>query len=113
MVEAFAALAETKPDKLGYVNVLLDITPDPDGHAWSDAPVVPDIGILASRDPVALDQASVDFVNGQPGIAGTRLSDPACADKLSDLHPDVDWSLALAYAERLGLGTRAYELLII
>lgn len=113
MVEAFAALAHAKPGRLGFINVLLDITPDPDSHAWSDAPIVPDIGILASRDPVALDQASADFVNGQTGIAGTRLSDPACSDKLRALHPDVDWSWGLAYAERLGLGTRAYELLII
>ena len=113
MVEAFAAIARAKAGKLAFINILLDITPDPDGHPWSDAPIVPDIGILASRDPVALDQASIDFLNGQPGIAGTRLVNPACADKLSDLYPDVDWSMALAYAERLGLGTRPYELLII
>ncbi|MBU6428863.1 MAG: DUF362 domain-containing protein [Cyanobacteria bacterium REEB65] len=113
MVEAFSAIAEAKKGKLAFINVLLDITPDPDCHPWSDAPIVPDIGIVASKDPVALDQASADFVNNELGLPGTRLSDPGCTDKLANLHPDVDWASALAYAERLGLGTRQYELLII
>ncbi len=113
MAEALAALARSKPGHCGYVNILLDITPDPDDLPWSDAPVVPDIGILASRDPVALDQASVDLFNSQEGIPGTRLSHPAVRDKLIDLNPGVDWTSGLAYAERLGLGTRDYEMLII
>jgi uncharacterized Fe-S center protein len=41
------------------------------------------------------------------------LSHPAARDKLADLHPEVDWTSGLTYAERLGLGTRDYELLII
>ncbi|MBI6545830.1 MAG: DUF362 domain-containing protein [Cyanobacteria bacterium NC_groundwater_1444_Ag_S-0.65um_54_12] len=113
LVEAFYAIAQLKEQRLGFVNVLVDITPDPDGYPWSDAPIVPDIGILASRDPVALDQASADFVNGQEGLPGTRLRDPRTRDKLADLNPSVDWSFSLAYAEELGLGTRDYELLII
>lgn len=113
MAEAAAALARSKPGRCGYVNIMLDITPDPDDLPWSDAPVVPDIGILASRDPVALDQASIDLFNSQEGIPGTRLSHPAVRDKLIDLNPGVDWTSGLAYAERLGLGTRDYEMLII
>lgn len=113
LVESAAALLRAKPGKLGYVNLLLDLTPEHDDQGWSDAAIAPDIGILASRDPVAIDQASVDLLNQAPGIAGTRLSDPAVADKLSDLYPDVDWRLQLAYAEGLGLGTRDYELMII
>lgn len=113
MAEAAAAVTRSKPGRCGFVNILLDITPDPDDHPWSDAPVVPDIGILASRDPVALDQASIDLFNSQEGIPGTRLSHPAVRDKLIDLNPGVDWTSGLAYAERLGLGTRDYEMLII
>lgn len=62
---------------------------------------------------MALDQASIDQINDQQGIAGTRLTNAASNDKLTALHPGVDWPTALAYAERLGLGTRDYELLII
>lgn len=113
MAEAAAALARSKPGRCGFVNILLDITPDTDDQPWSDAPVVPDIGILASRDPVALDQASIDLFNSHEGIPGTRLSHPAVRDKLNDLNPGVDWTSGLAYAERLGLGTREYELLVI
>jgi uncharacterized Fe-S center protein len=113
MVEALAAIVSGKPGRCAYLNIMLDITPDPDGHPWSDAPIVPDVGILASRDPVALDQACIDHLNGQEGIAATRLSHPGVRDKLADLNPDVDWSSGLAYAERLGLGSRDYELLII
>jgi len=113
MVEAFAAIARSKPGRCGFINVLLEVTPDPDGNPWSDAPIVADIGILASRDPVALDQASADFINNAEGLPGTRLSHPGAKDKLWDLNPGVDWSSALAYAERLGLGSRDYELLII
>ncbi|WP_279384991.1 DUF362 domain-containing protein [Methanosarcina barkeri] len=54
-----------KEGKVGYINFLLKITPDCDCVPWSDAPIVPDIGILASKDPVALDQASYDLVNRQ------------------------------------------------
>ncbi|MBM3269390.1 MAG: DUF362 domain-containing protein [Candidatus Sericytochromatia bacterium] len=113
MVEACAGFARSKPGRCGYVTILLDVTPDPDSHPWSDAPVVPDIGVLASRDPVALDQACIDMVNSAEGIPGTRLEHAAARDKLAELHPEVDWSNGLTYAERLGLGTRDYELLII
>jgi hypothetical protein len=113
MVETLAALLQTKPKRVGYVNILVDLTPESDNQAFSDAAVVPDIGILASRDPVALDQASVDLFNQTPGIPGTRLAEPTSKDKLRDLHPEVDWELQLRYAESLGLGTRDYELMII
>ena len=58
---------------MGFFNFLLNITPDCDCVPWSDAPIVPDIGILASRDPVAIDQASYDLVNRQMGLAHTLL----------------------------------------
>jgi len=62
-----------KKDRVGFFNFLLNITPDCDCVPWSDAPLVPDIGILASRDPVAIDQASFDLVNSQTGIENTLL----------------------------------------
>lgn len=113
LVDTAGALQAAKTRRLGFVNILMDLTPGCDNLDWSDAAVVPDIGILASRDPVAIDQASVDLFNQAPGVAGTRLSDPLVRDKLRDLYPAVDWEHTLRYAEQQGLGTRDYELMII
>lgn len=59
--------------RAGFFNFLISITPDCDCVPWSDAAIVQDIGILASLDPVAIDQASFDLVNRQMGLAGTLL----------------------------------------
>lgn len=112
MVEAFLGAVSNKRDKVGFVSFLLDITPDCDSWNWSDAPVVGDIGIIASRDPVALEQASVDFFLQQAVIPGTRL-DGCEKDRLRELAGGIDWEVQLRYAEKLGLGTRDYELFII
>jgi hypothetical protein len=113
LVEHMVALAAAKERKLGYVTLLVDLTPGSDDLDWSDAAVAPDIGLLASRDPVAIDQAAIDLFQGAPGVAGTRLGDPTTKDKLRDLYPAIDWEHALRHAERVGLGTRDYELMII
>ena len=68
--------------------------------------------ILASSDPVAVDQASVDLVNGETGLPGSVLTDSMGTgeDKFKALYPEIDWAFQLDYAEGLGLGTRRYEL---
>ena len=69
---ALGALAGKEGKFLG-VSFALNITPDCDCYPWSDAAMVPDVGILAGTDPVALDQASYDLVNAQEGLPGTAL----------------------------------------
>lgn len=113
IAETLTALQASKPGRILYCNVLLDITPDPDGVGWSDAAVLPDVGLLVSRDPVGIDQATADFLNMQAGIPGTRLSDLGATDKIRSLHPDIDWQHLLKVCERHKLGSRDYELLII
>lgn len=113
LAEVAAAIAVQKQRRWGFVNLLVDLTPETDEQGYSDAAVVPDIGVLASRDPVALDQASVDLFNQTAGVPGTRLSDPMSRDKLRDLYPQVDWELQLRQAEARGVGSRDYELMII
>jgi len=112
MVEyAFGAIAP-KRERAIFINVLLQISPLCDCYPFADTPLVPDIGILASTDPVAIDQASVDLVNEQPGhplSTRTALLGPG-ADKFRAAAPKVDWGIQLDYAERIGLGTRTYEL---
>jgi uncharacterized Fe-S center protein len=68
--------------------------------------------VVASTDPVAIDQASVDLVNAEPALAGTRLTTNTAPgeDKFKGIYPKVDWTIQLDYAERLGLGSRTYEL---
>jgi uncharacterized Fe-S center protein len=97
------------------VNFLTGISPACDCCGHSDAPIVADIGMAAATDPVALDQASVDLVNRQPGAPGTALkrSLGPGEDKFSGLYPRVDWRIQLAYAEQLGIGTRTYELVAV
>ncbi|MEB3195885.1 MAG: DUF362 domain-containing protein [Candidatus Sericytochromatia bacterium] len=112
-VEAAAAIFAQKEGRCGFVNVLLEITPDPDGHPLSDTPIVADIGLLGSRDPVALDQATADLVLQAAGLPDTRLSSSGVADKWRDLHPSVDWEFPLQHAQNLGLGSREYELMIV
>lgn len=111
--ETMTALHAAKAGRILYCNVLLDITPDPDGAGWSDAAVLPDVGLLVSKDPVGIDQATADFLNMQTGIPGTRLSDLGATDKIRALHPEVDWQHLLKHCERQKLGSRDYELLII
>ncbi len=100
-----------------HVSLVLDISPNCDCHGENDAPIAPDVGMFASFDPVALDQACADAVNAQPVMAGSALSDGAwdcnCGDHFVALHPDTDWRVCLEHGEKLGLGTREYELIKI
>jgi len=94
-----------------FVNFLLDITPDCDCFGYNDNPIVPDIGILASTDPVAVDQASADLLNSQESIMGSRIGRRSKKeDKLSALHPGIDWRAQLRHAEEIGLGSTSYTL---
>lgn len=112
MVEYAAGLQRCRQGKILHVNFLVDISPACDCYGHADRAIVPDIGILASNDPVAIDQASVDLVNEQPGCPGTCLqrNTQAGADKIAGLYPDVDWDRQLDYAQELGIGQRNYTL---
>lgn len=112
IVEYCYGILKGKKDRVGYMTFVVDVTPHCDCPGWSDLPVVPDIGILASLDPVAIDQAAADLVNRARGLEGTQLSHHFAPgeDKIGAL-VDVDWTVQLRYAEELGLGSRKYELI--
>jgi uncharacterized Fe-S center protein len=115
MVEYACGVLQKRKGKAAFLNFLTQITPACDCYDYSDPPIVNDIGILASEDPVAIDQASVDLVNGSTGNPFSKLTknwEPG-KDKFQDLYPEVDWSIQLAYGEEIGLGTREYELIKI
>ncbi len=114
IVEFVWGILQEKKEKAGFINFLLDICPDCDCASWSDVPVVNDIGILASKDPVALDQASIDMVNLKEGLADSELGRkvPKKQDKFKPIHR-IDWEVQLKYAEEIGLGSRKYKLVEI
>ncbi len=113
MVEYTMGVLANKAQKSLFINFITDVSPACDCYPTNDAPIVKNIGVVAATDPVAIDQASVDLVNAEPALAGSRLTantDPG-QDKFKGIYPKVDWEIQLDYAQRLGLGSRAYELI--
>ena len=104
-----------KEKKPGYISFLTRITPDCDCVPWSDAPIVPDIGILASTDPVAIDAAAYDLVNEQQGFSDSELhgNHAKGGDKFRGTWSNTDGYRQIAYAEEIGLGSGKYELIRI
>lgn len=112
MTEHVAGALKGKEDKALFMNFIMQVSPFCDCYGNNDAPIVPDIGILASTDPVALDKASADMVNKARGFAETALTsgfEPG-GDKFRGVHPKVDWTIQLKSAEALGLGSIDYTL---
>ena len=115
MAEYALGAIQGKQGKVGFLNFLLNITPDCDCLPWSDASIVPDIGILASKDPVAIDHASYDLVNSQAGLEGSLLQrnrQPG-KDKFKGLWEYTDGLYQVKYGERIGLGNSDYRLIEI
>ena len=99
-----------------HVSLVLDISPNCDCHGENDVPIAPDVGMFASFDPVALDQACADAVLAQPAAPNSVLFDGECVcdkDHFKAAHPDTNWQSCLEHAEKLGLGSREYELVKI
>lgn len=100
-----------------HVSLVMDISPNCDCHSENDAPIAPNIGMFASFDPVALDQACADAVVAQPAMPGSLLFDKgydcSCGDLFQAAHPDTRWQVCLEHAEKLGLGSREYDLITI
>jgi len=115
MVEYALAALKGKEGRVACLNFLTQISPACDCYGHSDAPIVPDIGILASIDPVAIDQASADMVNLQKGLDGSCLTGQKeiGEDKFRGLYPKVDWTIQLEHGEKIGLGRRDYDLIQI
>jgi uncharacterized protein len=112
MVEYSAAVLNAKKGKVLFVTFVTDVSPLCDCTPFSDRPIVPNVGVLASEDPVAIDQAAADLVNQAPVNPFSTLGSKAGSgdDKFRALFPEIDWTIQLDHAEHLGLGSRSYEL---
>ncbi|CAA7600960.1 4Fe-4S ferredoxin, iron-sulphur binding, conserved site [Acididesulfobacillus acetoxydans] len=98
-----------------HISLVVDVSPFCDCHGENDVPIVPNVGMFASFDPVALDVACADAVNAQPVVRGSILekSRHEHRDHFTDVHPTTDWEGTINHAVKLGLGRREYELLTI
>lgn len=113
IVEHVAGALSGKDGKVVYLSFVTAVSPDCDCWSFSDAPIVPDLGVLASNDIVAIEQASYDLVTGATGLAGSRGEGMKPGDDKFTSITGVDGTRAIAYAEELGLGTRGYELVTV
>lgn len=102
-----------------HISLVIDVSPNCDCHAENDVPLIPDIGMFASFDPVALDMACADMANQAPVISGSYLAEqikkqekPA-KDHFYAAHPETNWLSCVEHAEKIGIGTKAYELIEI
>ncbi|MDO5308108.1 MAG: DUF362 domain-containing protein [Planctomycetia bacterium] len=97
-----------------HVALVVDVSPFCDCHAENDVPVVPDVGIFASFDPIALDLACANAINAQPVIPNSALADKQThGDYFTAMHPSTSWRTIVEYGEEIGLGSTDYDLIKI
>lgn len=106
-----------------HIAFIMNVSPECDCWGHNDAAIVPDLGMMASFDPVALDQACADMVTAAPVLQTSNTiteKEHTCKchhhthegeDKFHLLHPNTNWQAGLRYAEEIGIGTREYELI--
>lgn len=118
MAEYAKAVVQHRPNF--HISLVIDISPNCDCHDENDAPIIPDVGMFASFDPVALDQACADACNNMPVLPKSQLADNlaapgvcSCGDHFIDSAPTTDWRVCLEHAEKIGLGNREYELKVV
>ena len=100
-----------------HISLVIDVSPNCDCRPENDMAIVPNVGMFASFDPVALDMACVDAVNAQTPLRGSAADDAHAKAHVHDhfqrLHPDTNWRSCLEHGEKIGIGTREYELIKI
>jgi uncharacterized Fe-S center protein len=112
LMEYAAAVLLTRERPSLHISFVTQVTPMCDCIGHSDAPICPDIGLLASYDPVALDQACLDLVDAAPPLHPSALPGDieAGQPKFQALFPESPADFGLEYAQDMGLGTRKYTL---
>jgi uncharacterized Fe-S center protein len=100
IAEHALGIVKHKKNRIGYLTFLTNMTKDCDCFTGKQKPIIPDIGVLAGSDPVALDQAAIDLTGQENPDNLARTAYPA-----------IDYSVQLEYGEQIGLGSRQYELI--
>lgn len=115
MAEYAKAVVDGRPQF--HVSLVQDISPNCDCHAENDVPILPDVGMFASFDPLALDQACVDACLKLQPLPGSQLAEQMAKPDFCDHHdhfenctPESEYKTCLEHAEKIGIGTREYDL---
>lgn len=118
MAEYTKAVIQNRPNF--HVSLIVDVSPNCDCHAENDAPILPNIGMFASFDPLALDQACVDACLKAMPLPNSQLAEAMEKEDFCDHHdhfenttPNSEYKTCLAHAEKIGLGTRDYEIVVV
>ena len=118
MAEYTKAVVDGRP--CFHISLVIDVSPNCDCHAENDAPILPNIGMFASFDPLALDQACVDACLSSKPLPNSQLSDNLAKEGFHDHHdhftnstPESEWKTCLEHSEKIGLGSREYELIVM
>ena len=105
-----------------HISLICDVSPNCDCHSENDVPIIPNVGMLALYDPVALDVACADLCNSQPVLQNGSVlhenckehhEEAKCHDHFHMTHPDTNWKTGIAHAVKIGLGQEEYELVEI
>ncbi len=98
-----------------HISIVNQVSPNCDCHAENDVPIVPDVGMFASFDPVALDLACAEAVNAQTIMPGSKLdkANRPDLDNLTGSFPHTSWRSQISHAKKIGLGEDCYELITI
>jgi uncharacterized Fe-S center protein len=106
--------------KVAFISLALDLAPGCDCVNYSDMPIVPNLGVFASDDPVAIDKACIDLATAAVGVSGSTAADKGVMaagarkfEACSSRAPGVSEEIQLATGEIIGLGTRQYELVTV
>ena len=116
MAEYTKAVVDGRP--CFHISLIVDVSPNCDCHSENDAPILPNVGMFASTDPLALDKACVDACLRQKPLPGSQLADNMAKSNFCDHHdhfknsrPESEWRSCIEHAEKIGLGTTEYELI--
>lgn len=116
MAEYAKAVVDGRPQF--HISLIVDVSPNCDCHSENDVPILPNIGMFVSQDPLALDQACVDACQAATPMLGSQLYEHIHAPGFCDKHdhfrnstPESEWQSCLEHAEKIGLGSRKYELI--
>lgn len=118
MAEYAKAVVDGRP--CFHVSLVIEISPNCDCHSENDSPILPNVGMFASFDPIALDRACVDACLKQTPLPNTQLTDNMSKPDFCDKHdhftnstPESNWQTCLEHGEKIGLGTNSYELITV
>lgn len=118
MAEYAKAVVDGRPNF--HISLIVDVSPNCDCHGENDVPILPNIGMMASFDPVALDQACADACLAASPLPGSQLAKNMADPHFVDHHdhfvnsaPESEWESCLAHAEKIGLGSRKYNLITV